>query len=155
MAFLRETSPVTNEPEIRLRFFGGEKEVEHIREELHEELDKLEKEKPEFYSSHIFGNHGKPNEQYEGEEAYFGEKGWKIFAEFLMKTSEVAVRFLRDEPLGRSEKPWATYVERFTHCFLNQLDVPPYIKLRAIGPEVFSGMLNWLDIFVQATRLPM
>jgi len=103
--FLRETSPVTGELEIRLIFFGEEKEIEHIREDLDEELAKLEKEKPELYSSHIFGNHGKPNERYEGEEDNYGEKGWNIFAQFLMKSPEVALRFLRDEPLGRSEKP--------------------------------------------------
>jgi hypothetical protein len=71
-----------------------------------------------------------------------------------MKSSETVIRFLRDEPLGKSEKPWADYVERFSHCFWNQLDVPPYVKFRAVVPESFSGLYQWLDLFVQAAKLP-
>jgi len=152
--FLREKSPVTGEPEIRLRFFGEEKDIRSVQQDLDWELRLLETSKGNVYSSHAFGGHGDPNKIYEGEEDGFGKNGWEIFADFLMKTSEVAISFLRKEPLGKSEKDWTFYMERFSHCFWNQLGVPPHVKFQAVGPEVFSGLFEWLDYFAQAIRLP-
>lgn len=152
--FLRETSQVTGQPEVRLRFSADEKELQGVKLDLEKELMSLEKQQPGLYSSHVFGAHGVPGNDYGPELGNFGVKGWDIFADYLMKTSEVAIRFLRDEPLGKSEKPWMDYVERFNHCFWNQLGVPPYIKFRSVGPEVFSGLYDWLDMFSQAAGLP-
>lgn len=151
--FLRERSLVTDEPEIRLRFFGDEKQIRCIEEDLNVDLARLERDSPELYSSHLFGKHGKPG-RYEGEQSDYGARGWNIFVDFLMKTSEVSIRFLREEPLGNSEKPWTFYVERFSHCFWNQIGARGYILFRAVGPEVVQGIFQWTDFIAQATGLP-
>jgi len=153
--FLRQTSPVTGEPEIRLRFFGEDDKIKNIRTSLVNELTQLERNDPTLYASHAFGNHGIPSQDYLGEEGAFGKKGWPIFAEFLMKTSETAIAFLRDQPLGNSEKPWIHYVERFSHCFWNQLGVPPYLKFRSVGPEILGDGFQWLDVITQMVKLPL
>lgn len=139
--FLREPSPVTGRPEVRLRFSADEKILQDVKLDLESQLLLLEKQQPSLYSSHVFGAHGVPGKDYGPELGDFGIKGWDIFADYLMKTSEVAIRFLRDEPLGNSEKPWEHYVERFSHCFWNQLGVPPYVIFRGVGPEVLQGQL--------------
>ena len=152
--FLRETSQVNGQFEVRLRFSADEKNLRDVKLDLDSQLLLLEKQQPGLYSSHVFGAHGVPGKDYGPELGDFGEKGWDIFADYLMKTSEVAIRFLRDEPLGKSEKPWEHYVERFSHCFWNQLDAPPYIMFRSVGPSVFSDLYHWLDAFSKAVRLP-
>jgi hypothetical protein len=152
--FLREPSRVTGLFEVRLRFSADEKDLQGVKLDLDKDLLLREKQQPGLYSSHVFGAHGDPDKDYGPELGDFGEKGWDIFADYLMKTSEVAIKFLRDEPLGKSEKHWEHYVERFSHCFWNQLDVPPYILFRSVGPHVFPGLYEWVDMFSQATGLP-
>ncbi len=58
-----------------------------------------------------------------GEEGLFDKRGFPIFAEYLTYTSEVALKFIKDELVVTPEKPIPFYMERFIHCFLNQLDL--------------------------------
>jgi hypothetical protein len=98
--FLREPSPVTGGPEIQLRILLDDKDIQSVKLDLEARLQELEKNESNVYSSHVFGAHGVPGNDYGPELERFGTKGWEIFADFLMKTSETAIRFLRDEPLG-------------------------------------------------------
>jgi hypothetical protein len=123
--FLRELCPLSESqiPEIRLRLNAPAEEIPRIRESAVSSLSQVSD--PELH----FGAHGKPGE-YDGESFTFGERGWPIFAEFLQSGSETALNFLEMEPQDNSERSTASYMERFVHLLLNQLDAPHHISLQ-------------------------
>jgi hypothetical protein len=144
--FLREVSPETKGPEIRLRFYGSEEKMREIRRDLDEELKLRESESPEVYFSHIFGAHGESNKEYVDEAGAFGERGWRIFRKFLMDSSETALRFIEDEVAQIPEKPLPSYINSFFHLLMNQLGPDPITMAVAVGPEVMTNVFISLEI---------
>ncbi|MBU1158356.1 MAG: hypothetical protein KKE24_03350 [Candidatus Thermoplasmatota archaeon] len=147
--FLREECPVLEPktPEIRLRFYGVDSDIAEIRIELEERLKGISDPSPHF------GAHGKPGDDYTGEEGSkekgdgFGQEGWPIFMKYLQDCSETALKLLEKEPRTTSERPWEFYIERFMHLSLNQIGIHTYLANRDSGGNIFVPFLNhdrWL-----------
>lgn len=90
---------------------------------MENELDKLEKSEPQYYSGHCFGRHGDCEKEYAGED--WGTEGWQLGIKLLEFGSEVALELIKNrEKLGKSEEfklPIEFYADRYVHCFLNNI----------------------------------
>ncbi|MDH4268872.1 MAG: hypothetical protein OEV52_00980 [Dehalococcoidia bacterium] len=105
------------EPEIRLRFYGKEDEIDRIKQGLDSKLLQLEATQPAIFSRHIFGSHGKEGEQYLGEADIWGND-WPMAMEVYQHGAEPALQFLTSE---RHDKPVDYHADRYVHLLLNRL----------------------------------
>lgn len=131
------------EPEIRLRFYGKETDIDEIRQDLDSRLSQLETDQPGVFEKHIFGAHGREGEQYQGEEDMWGSD-WPIAMKFYEYGSETACQFLVAE---RSDKSLDYHADRYVHLLLNQLG---YTRLHELlfhhqkTGGYFVEFLSWL-----------
>jgi hypothetical protein len=84
---------------IRLRVCVNETNLQIARTYLSTELDSLRTQA--IISDHYRGNHGNPNQEYNGEAANFDEnsvnpEGWKITQKWLEVGSEIEMVFLKN-----------------------------------------------------------
>ncbi len=105
------------EPAIRLRFFGIEKNIGDIKEELDSKLYELERSQSGLYDKHIFGSHGKKGEDYPGEADSYGENAWPWVCKFLEAGSDLDIKLCCIPPAN----PLKYTDERHVNIILNQL----------------------------------
>jgi len=107
------------EPHIRLRFFGEEENITKIKDAIERKLNEMESTKSELYAYHIFGSHGRKNEEYTGEADYWLDD-WPLVMKLWENTSEFALNLISKKP----SKPLGIHGERHIHLLLNQLGLP-------------------------------
>ena len=104
------------EPQIRLRFFGEEENIEKVKDSIEAKLTEKESTKGDLYSCHIFGSHGRRNEEYVGEADYWRDD-WSLVMKLWENSSEFALNLVSK---GASI-PFDIHGERHVHTLLNQL----------------------------------
>jgi hypothetical protein len=107
------------EPQIRLRFFGDENNIVKIKEVIDNKLKEMESTKGELYSCHVFGSHGRRDEEYAGEADYWHDD-WSLVMKLWENTSEFALNLITKGP----SKSLDIHGERHIHLLLNQLGLP-------------------------------
>ena len=104
------------EPQIRLRFFGEEENVKEMKGLINEKLNEKESTESDLYSQHVFGSHGRENEEYSGE-ADFWQDDWSLAMKLWETNSEFAMKLISEG----ATKPLDIHGERHVHLLLNQL----------------------------------
>lgn len=107
------------EPQIRLRFFGEEKNIGEAKKLIDDKLKEKESTNGELYSCHVFGAHGRRDEEYTGEGDYWLDD-WSLVMKLWENTSEFALNIISKG----ADKPLDIHGERHVHLLLNQLGLP-------------------------------
>ena len=105
------------EPEIRLRFSGDQRHIHNIQREPDSRLAELEASRPDIYSEHFFGGHGRRHEVYPGEVDTYGTDVWPLVCELWEAGFELALRVVLTAP----EKTICFHAQRHIHLLLNQM----------------------------------
>ena len=103
---------------LMVRFFGEEDNMVDLSIFLERTLENI---------VHCYGRHGDcdTDEEYEGESASWGDRGWERGMKFLEFGSEFALELIENKnQLGTSvnyRKNAFSFADRYTHLFLNQI----------------------------------
>jgi hypothetical protein len=135
------------EPEIRLRFYGKEPEINIIKQDLDSTLSQLEAGQPEIFHHHLFGSHGKDGEEYPGEADTWGGD-WPIAMRVYENGAETALRFLTSE---RHDKPLEHHADRYVHLLLNQLGYTRFHELLFHGQKAGGYLAEFVARLLQET----
>jgi len=106
------------EPQIRLRFYGEAENIDKVKEAVDSKLNERESTKGDLYSCHVFGSHGRRNEEYVGESGFW-LNDWLSVMKLWENTAEFALSMI-----DSASKPLDVHGERHVHLLLNQLGLP-------------------------------
>lgn len=127
-----ENGPKPGEREIRLRFYGGMKEIDTVKAKLDSQLKRLIDSGESLITFYHFGNHGGSGD-YVGEAGYW-QSDWLTTIKQYQKGAELGLWFIESFP-----HPQTMTLERqqkISHLIINQLLIPHGNFHTSAGPSL-------------------